>query len=187
MERALEGDEVCAFGVAASIVILTRHLDRAFERFSAGVREEHRVGEGRVDQLFGELFLTGDAVDVRQVPDFMRLFGQSGDQIGVAVAQRVDGNACAKVEIARAVGCEQIRAFAPLKFEVGPRIGRQNWGNHGNSPSQKSRTAQAPEYQGTAWLYVQARVGVRAANMTASAANRGVLQVSVVGSRTGSS
>jgi hypothetical protein len=67
-------------------MIFPRHLDRAFEGFRAGVREEDGVGESRLDETAGELFLTGNAVDVRGMPDLPGLLGKRLDEMGMGMA-----------------------------------------------------------------------------------------------------
>jgi hypothetical protein len=48
VERALEGDDPVALGMALGGVIFARHLDRAFHRLGAGVCKKHEVGEARL-------------------------------------------------------------------------------------------------------------------------------------------
>ena len=45
VERALEADDVDAVRMAVCRMIFARRLQRAFDRFGAGVGEEHNVGE----------------------------------------------------------------------------------------------------------------------------------------------
>ena len=52
------------------------------------------------------------------MPQLLRLLGQGRDQMRMGVAERVDGDAGGKIEIALAVGRDQPYAFAPLKGEV---------------------------------------------------------------------
>ena len=61
VKRPLEGDDPEALGPAIDRVVLARGLDRAFERFGAGIAEEHQVGERRAAQSFGEPLPLGNA------------------------------------------------------------------------------------------------------------------------------
>src|SRR5262249_24950142 len=66
----------------------------------------------------------GDAEEVGDVPDLLRLLSQRRDERGVRVTERVDRNAAGKIEIALAVGADEPSAFAPLKGEVRTCVGR---------------------------------------------------------------
>ena len=50
VERAFEGDDAIALGMALGGVIFARDLDRAFHRLGAGIGEEHEVGEALLAQ-----------------------------------------------------------------------------------------------------------------------------------------
>ncbi len=102
-------------GMALGIVIAARGLDRAFERLGAGIGEEHLVGEGGVDQPLAERLLAGDLVEVGQVPDLVGLLLQRLDQMRMAVAERVDRDAGAEIEISLAVFGDQPDALASLE------------------------------------------------------------------------
>ena len=96
VEGALEGDDAAALGLAGDELIAARDLDRAFAGLGAGIAEEHLVGERRRDQPLGEPLLAGDAIEVGGVPELAGLLGQRGDERGMRVAERVDGDAEAK-------------------------------------------------------------------------------------------
>jgi hypothetical protein len=59
------------------------------------------------------------------VPELLRLLGQRRDHVRMRVAERVDGDARGKIEIALAFSRVQPSALAPLESEVDARIGRQ--------------------------------------------------------------
>ena len=125
VERALEGDDAVALGLAVRRLILARHLDDAFHRLGAGIGEEHVVGEARGAQPLGQPLAFRDAIEVGDVPELLRLLGERLDQMRMRVAERIDRDAGGEIEIAVAVGRDQPDALAPLEGEVDTRIGRQ--------------------------------------------------------------
>ena len=62
------------------------------------------------------------------------LLGQRRDEMRMGVAERVDRDAGAEIEISLAVAAVEPGALAPLEGELGARIGRQQWRCHGSSP-----------------------------------------------------
>ena len=77
VERAFEGDDAIALRLALAGLIMARHLDRALDRLGAGILEEHGVGKGRRAQSVGEPFAFRDAIEVGDVPEFLRLLARS--------------------------------------------------------------------------------------------------------------
>ena len=71
----------------------TRYLDRLGPR----IGEEHRVGEGLVDQPLGQFFALRAAVEVGDMHQLGGLALDRADQACVRMAQQVDGNARGKV------------------------------------------------------------------------------------------
>ena len=130
MEAAGEGDDLDPVGVAPVVVILARHLDREFGGLGAGIGEEHRIGEGGIDQFVGERLLPRNLVKVRDVPKLVRLRGQCADQIGVCMAQRVHRDARTQIEVSVAAFLDQPAAFAFDEVQFRTRIGRQNGRDH---------------------------------------------------------
>ena len=61
------------------------------------------------------------------------------------MAERIDGNARAEIEISVTVGGDQPRAFAPLESEVGPRIGWQEMRAHSLDLSVQLARGPCPE------------------------------------------
>ena len=123
MEGALEGDDADPLGLAVRIVVAPRRLDGGFQRLGPGVGEEHLVGEGRLRQALAEPRLAGDLVEVRQVPDLLGLVLQRRDEVRVGMAEGIDGDAGAEIEIALAVDRRQPDAFAALEAERGACVG----------------------------------------------------------------
>ena len=104
VERALEGDDAIALGMALGGVIAARDLDRAFHRFGAGITEEHQIGKALLAQPCGELVAVRAPEQVRHVPELGGLLLQGCDQMRMAVAKRIDRDARGEVEIALARG-----------------------------------------------------------------------------------
>ncbi len=100
MKGALEGDEAIALRRAVLEMIAARGLDRAFDRLGAGIGEEHPVREGRGAEPRRETLLLGDAIQIRDVPELVRLLGQCLDEMGMGVAERRHRHAAREVEIA---------------------------------------------------------------------------------------
>ena len=75
-----------AFRPAGGVMMPARQLDRAFHRFRAGIAEERRVREGRVDQLLRQTLLTRDLIEVGDMPKRRRLVLQRLDKARVAMA-----------------------------------------------------------------------------------------------------
>src|SRR5262249_1167332 len=125
VERPLEGDDAETFRVTAHELVAPGHLDREFARLDPGIREERRVGEGDFDQALCELLLTRDAIEIRCVPEFLGLFRQRGNQLGMGMPEGVDRYSCAKVEISLPILGEKVRTFAPNERNVRPIVGWQ--------------------------------------------------------------
>ena len=68
MERALEGDETIALGMALGGVIVARDLDRALHRFGAGMTEEHEIRKLCSHSRAASLSPSGRLEQVRHVP-----------------------------------------------------------------------------------------------------------------------
>jgi hypothetical protein len=75
------------------------------------------------------------------VPELLALVDQRFDQMRMAMAERIDRDARGEIEIALAIGGEEIGPLAPLEREFGPGIGGQNGGNHRESVSVRSTRA----------------------------------------------
>ena len=137
VERALEGDEPIALGMALGELIAAHDLDHAFHRFRAGIAEEHEVGKALLAEPRGKLLAVRALEQVRHVPEFCRLFLQRLDQMRMAVPQRIDRDARGKVEIALAIGRGEPAALAAFEAEIDPgedgeqmRRGAIGHGNH---------------------------------------------------------
>jgi len=139
VERAGEGEDLGAV-LAALVPVLPGHLDREFSRFGAGIREEHRLGEGRRHERFGERLLAGDLVEIGDVPELAGLFRQRLDECGMGMAEHVDGDARPEVEVALAARGFEPGALAGLEGERGAGIGGEDGWYHGSGLSTRTET-----------------------------------------------
>ena len=122
VERAFKRNEAKALGMAAGGVVFTRSLDRAFQSLGAGIGEEDIIGEGRARQPLSQRLSLGNAEQVRDMPQFAALLGQSRNQRRVRMAQSANGDAGAKIEIARPVFGHQPCALASHERNVSASV-----------------------------------------------------------------
>ena len=125
VEGAFEGDQPVPLGRAAHIVEAPGHLDRALDPFGARIAEEGAVGKARLHQPARELFLSRDAVEIGRVPQLRRLLLQGGDQVRMRMPERGDGNPGAEIQVAVALGVDQVGTFAAVERDVRPVVVRQ--------------------------------------------------------------
>ena len=86
MEAVETGDDF-GFMLAKMIAaIFARQFQGGFIGLCAGIAEKHFVGKGVFDQFFGQFLRRLGGVDIRNVPELLRLLGQGCDQIGMAMA-----------------------------------------------------------------------------------------------------
>ncbi len=138
VERALERHQPIALRRARLEMIAARRLDGAFDRFRAGIGEERHVGEGGRAQPLGQTLLLGDAVQIGDVPQSVRLLGQSAHEMRMRVAERGDRHAAREVEIAVARCGEKIGALPAREGKFAAGIGRKQ-GRHRSSASLKQK------------------------------------------------
>ncbi len=122
VEGALKTDDVYAFVVTLGGVIFARQLQSAFDRFRAGIGEEHLISEGGRTQFAGQFSLPWNGEDVGDMPQLLRLRGHGLDQDRIGVAQAVDGDALHEIEIFAARSVIKSAAFAALHLDRRPRI-----------------------------------------------------------------
>ena len=86
-----------------------------------------KYGIGKADraQSVRQLFAFGNAVEIGNVPELLRLLGQRLNQMRMRVSECIDGNAGGKIEVPFTFGREQPCSLASLEGEVDPRIGWQ--------------------------------------------------------------
>ena len=124
MEGAFKSDQSVALRRAVGGMKLARGLDRAFDRFRARVADEHLVGEARLDEPAREPLRLRNLIEIGDVPGPRRSLLQRGDEMRMRVAERIDRDARAEIEVAPAVIGEKPSALAALEGEVRTRISR---------------------------------------------------------------
>ena len=134
VEGALEGEDAVFLRMAVDRVAPARHLDRRLVGLGPRIGEEDEIGEGRVGEPPRQPLAVGDLEQVGGVPELARLLGQGRDEPRMRVAERVDGDAGAEVEISLAGRRRQPAAFAALEGDVGSRVDRNDGGRHLFSP-----------------------------------------------------
>ena len=108
--------------VALGIMVLAGHFQRRFHRLAAGITEEDAVGEGRLDEPFGQANLFRNPIEVGAMPEPARLRRQRLDEARVAVAEAGDRDAGPEIQIPFSVGGIKVHPLAPLEGKVGPGI-----------------------------------------------------------------
>ena len=134
VEAVLENHEAVALLPPGLELVLARGLERRLHRLGARVAEEHRVGEARRGQALGKPGLLGDPVEVRCVPQALRLPGQRIHQMGMAMARHGDRDAGAEIEESSTVRGVEIGTLAAFERDVQTRIARHDGRNHDCSP-----------------------------------------------------
>ena len=84
--------------------VFARQFQRGFVGFRAGIAKEYFVGEGMLYQLLRQFLCGFGGVDIRNVPQFLRLLRQRGNQIGMAMSQRVDRDTARQIDVFTAFG-----------------------------------------------------------------------------------
>ena len=100
--------------------MMADQLDHALQRLGAGIAEEHEVGKALVAEAVRELLAVGAPEQIRHVPELRRLFLQCRDQMRVSMAQRVHRNPRGEVEIAVAIGGDEVAALSARETEIDP-------------------------------------------------------------------
>ena len=111
------------FGIAVGRVVLPRNLDGGLIGLGSGIGEEHHVGEAVVDEPLRQTFAFRNLVQVGGVPELSRLFGQCLHQMRVRVAEGIDRDTGAKIEISLAISTDEPSSLPSFKGEVGARVG----------------------------------------------------------------
>ena len=126
VERALEGDDAEALGLAVHDMVLARRLDRAFDRLGAGIARRRR-GRRRSPRTAARpaARLPGIRKMLETCQSLSACSFSACDEMRMRMAERVDRDAGREIEIALAVGRDQPGALAALEGEIDARIGRQ--------------------------------------------------------------
>ena len=91
--------------------------------FQSGRAEKYIGHAGEFHQFFGQNLLVGHMVIVATVDNFADLVLQSGHQLGVVVAQRVDRNAAQGIQVGLAVHIPHAAALAMAERNGQPPVG----------------------------------------------------------------
>ncbi len=130
VERPAESDDLNPLGLASFIEILARHLHGQLASLSARIAEKRRVGKGFGHQPIRQRFLLRDMVEVRRMPQRLRLIRQRLHQRWIRMAERVHRDPRAKVEKTSPIRLDQPCAFAFDKGQRGAIVGWQNGRDH---------------------------------------------------------
>ncbi len=108
-----EGDQFGTLRITVlMLVVRPRRLDRRLDRFGTRIGEEHRIGEGLVDQHLRQFFTLRAAIEVGDMHQGLGLALDRPDKPRMAVAEQVDGNPAREIEIARAILVDQMTVLA---------------------------------------------------------------------------
>ena len=130
MERAGKGDDLDPVGLTLLVPVLAHHLDGELCRLGPGVGEEDRIGKGGLDQHIRQSLLLRNFVEVRDMPELLRLLRQRIQHHRVGMAEGRDRDPGAKVEKTATVLFDQPGAFSFDEMQRGTGIGRQNGRDH---------------------------------------------------------
>ncbi len=111
VKRLGEGDDLVL--VRAEMVggVFAGQLERGFVGLGAGIGEEHPFGEGQLAQPASQLQGRFVGQYVTDMPEFLGLFGQYLDQLGMGVAQAGDGDAASEVDVVSSLLIPQAGTF----------------------------------------------------------------------------
>jgi len=123
VECPFEGDDAEPLALPARMMITACGLDCAFQCFGAGIREEGAIREGRLRQATGQPLLPRNLVEIGQVPQFVGLLLERGDEVGMRMPKRIHRDAGGKIQISLAVLARQPDAVAALEAERSAVIG----------------------------------------------------------------
>ena len=133
VKRALEGDDLALFRPPSRVGRAAAHdLDRRLVRLGSGVAEEHPIRKCAVHQILREPYGGLHVVEVARVEEAPRLAGHRRDQVRVPVAEGVDADPGAEIDILAPVDIPQAGPLAMVEHHrlgsvvghVGPHPGR---------------------------------------------------------------
>ena len=108
----MHADDLDALRMAAVHVPPARELDHRLVRFGAAVAEEDAVGEAQPGQFLGQAHLRLGEVEIRRVPEELRLLEHCIAHLRIRVPYRDGGDAADEVEVPLAVRVPHLRPFA---------------------------------------------------------------------------
>ena len=114
MEGVVNGDELEFFGMDLAAVS-ARHLERAFDRLRAGVREEAAIEAAGAGDSLRQPALILVIVKIGGVQNQRGLFANHLGEPGMGISQRVHANAGDQIEVPVAGGVLYVTAFAAMQ------------------------------------------------------------------------
>ena len=123
MEGSLSGDDVPSVGTDVLDAPLTGDLDHSLVGLSAGVLIEDLIHTGGLADLLGQDDLGNGVGIVEGLHQGSALLLNGSDNLGVAVAQGVNGDTSIEVQIGLVVLVIHIDALAPIGQEIHTLIG----------------------------------------------------------------
>src|SRR4051794_13044177 len=109
-------------------MIAPRELDGALAGLSSGIAEKHPFGEGQPRQLFSKLLLALNPVKIGRVPEFLGLRLECCDEAGMSMAEGVDGDTGAEIEVSLAGLVDEPAALAAYEDDVLTGVGAHHRG-----------------------------------------------------------
>ena len=82
MEAAQRRDNPVAVRTTCLVEMAPDDLQAAFPGFCARIAEEYRIGKAIIDKPLCKAFLIGDAVDIRTMPQLIRLVFSAATRCG---------------------------------------------------------------------------------------------------------
>ena len=125
MERIVEG-EVTKLASRDGVPPLARELQGRLPGLGAAVTEKGAVGERILHQHLRQLHRRNGVVEIGDVHQFGGLFLNGLEHVVVAITQGIDRQAADEVEVAVAIGVEEVDPVAPFEYELGPTVGLQD-------------------------------------------------------------
>ena len=134
MKSVLEGDQLVTLRIASDIVIATRRLDRAFQRFRARIGEEDGIGKRVVHDALREGLTLRRTIEIGDMHQRGSLIRNRLDEMRMAMAQRVHGNARREVQVALASLADQVTALTAHRTHITPGINGHERGDRHELP-----------------------------------------------------
>ncbi|CCK14068.1 ion transporter, putative [Cronobacter universalis NCTC 9529] len=122
VERVFKGHDAAFLRAVVVVGIFAGELQRRLVGFRAGVTEKDAIGEGGVNQAFGEAQHRLVGIPVAGMPDFRRLGFQRLAQFRVRVPERVYRDAAREIDILFAFLIPERGALGPYRNKRGRSI-----------------------------------------------------------------
>jgi hypothetical protein len=126
VKRVIESDDFSFVRAVAGDGVMARQFERRLVGLSAGVGEEHPIGEGSVDQFACQAQRRLIGEDVAGMPQGFALAFERLDQRRMAVPQRRHRDAAGKIDVLFSLLIPDPAALAAHRHKLGRRINRQD-------------------------------------------------------------